>query len=289
MYTILVTDSNELVTTLKERIMQRSKLVDNLHFLVSPTYKGYDMSSFTVMMEYVTPIGREYKTELLVRSDALYKDMLEYKVPFDTCLTKEPGKVEVQLTFTKVMLDADGNSKQQVRKTSPATITIVPISAWSDIVPDSALSALDQRLVMLDAYAGQLADLGQYLFESKADNIMYDEDGQYIQLTANGEPIGDQIKITGGAAISGITNIEINENGEMIVHYADGTDKNLGKVQHECIGGIYVPSMVEPDKLTFTLQETPGDSVISIDINPNNEWSDVDGPVDDTDYVWETL
>lgn len=288
MYTILVTDSNELVTTMKERIMQRSKLVDNLHFLVNPTYKGHDMSAFTVMMEYITPVGREYKTELLTKSDALYKDMLEYRVPFDTCLTKEPGKVEVQLTFTKVALDAEGKATQQVRKTSPATITIVPISAWSDIVPDSALSALDQRLVMLDAYAGQLADLSQYMFENKADNIMYDEEGQYIQLTANGEPIGDQIKIA-AAATSGVVNIEINENGEVIVNYADGNSQNLGKMQNECKCGIYVPSLVQPDKLTFTLQEQPGDPVISFDIDPSNEWSDVDGPVDDTGYIWESL
>ena len=34
MYTILVTESNELVTSVKERIMQRSKLVDSLHFLM---------------------------------------------------------------------------------------------------------------------------------------------------------------------------------------------------------------------------------------------------------------
>ena len=288
MYTILVTDSNELVTTLKERIMQRSKLVDNLHFLANPTYKGHDMSGFTVTMEYLTPIGREYKTEILTKSDTLYKDMLEYKVPFDTCLTKEPGKVEVQLTFTRVALDTDGNPKQQVRKTSTATITIVPISAWSDIVPDSALSALDQRLVMLDAYAGQLADLGQYLFENKADNIVYDKEGQYIQLTSNGEAIGDQIEITGGTA-AGVTSVEVNENGEVIVHYADGTNKNLGKVQCECASGVYVPSMVAPDKLTFTLQEKPGDPEISFDIDPDNEWSHVDGPEDDTNYVWEVL
>ena len=288
MYTILVTDSNELVITLKERIMQRSKLVDNLHFLVAPTYKGHDMSNFTVMMEYVTPVGREYKTEILTKSDTLYKDMLEYKVPFDTCLTKEPGKVEVQLTFTRVTLDADGNPKQQVRKTSTATITIVPISAWSDIVPDSALTSLDQRLLALDAYAGQLADLGQYLFETKADNIIYNKEGQYIQLTSNGEAIGDQIKIDGVSG-AGVTSVEVNENGEVIVHYADGSNKNLGKMQCECVSGVYVPSMVAPDKLTFTLQEKPGDPEISFDIDPDNEWSHVDGPVDETSYVWETL
>jgi hypothetical protein len=84
MYTILVNESNELITSVKERIMQRSKLVDNLHFLAEPMYKGIDMSDFTVMMEYIMPVSREYQTEILVRSNELYKGKLEYKLPFDT-------------------------------------------------------------------------------------------------------------------------------------------------------------------------------------------------------------
>ena len=129
MYTILVNDNNELVTTVKERIMQRSKLVDELHFLSNPVYKNVDMSDFTVTMEYVLPVSREYKTETLVKSDELYKGQLEYVLPFDTCLTKEAGKIEAQLTFSKVELDAEGRSKQMVRKAGPTTITIVPITA----------------------------------------------------------------------------------------------------------------------------------------------------------------
>ena len=160
MYTILINESNELITTVKERIMQRSKLVDDLHFLVAPTYKGIDMSEFTVMMEYILPISKEYQAEFLVKSDELYKNQLEYKLPFDTCLTKEHGKIEVQLTFSKVSLDTDGNSKQQVRKTSPTVITIVPISAWSDIIADSALTALDQRLIQIQAMIEAVNEIG---------------------------------------------------------------------------------------------------------------------------------
>ena len=191
MYTILVTDSNELVISVKERIMQRSKLVDNLHFLASPMYKDVDMSDFTCTMEYVLPVSREYKTETLVKSGELYKDNLEFKLPFDTNLTKEAGKVEVQLTFTRVSVDADGNSKQQVRKTTPATITIVPVSAWSDIIADNALSALDQRLIQVDAMINAANEINQYLYETKADNIKYNPVDQTVQLTANGQTIGD--------------------------------------------------------------------------------------------------
>ena len=61
MYTILVNDDNTLTTSVRERIMQRSKLVDSLHFLVSPTYKELDMTDFTVTLEYVLPISKKYK------------------------------------------------------------------------------------------------------------------------------------------------------------------------------------------------------------------------------------
>lgn len=200
MYTILINDNNELVTTVKERIMQRSKLVDNLHFLANPMYKKVDMSGFTVTMEYVLPVSREYKTETLVKSDELYKGQLEYVLPFDTCLTKEAGKIEIQLTFTQVSLDAEGNAKQQVRKAGPATITIVPITAWSDIIPDNALSALDQRLLMVDAMINAANELNMNLMENKADDLDYNEDTHELQLLANGNSVGKKVTIKTGSA-----------------------------------------------------------------------------------------
>ena len=199
MYTILVNDNNELVTTVRERIMQRSKLVDSLHFLVNPMYKNVDMSNFTVTMEYVLPVSREYKTETLVKSEALYKGQLEYVLPFDTSLTKEAGKIEIKLTFTRVILDADGKSKQQVRKVGPGTITIVPLSAWSDIIPDNALSALDQRLIMVDAMINAANEMNQYMFENKADDIAYNEETNEIQLLAGGNAIGNKVTVKANA------------------------------------------------------------------------------------------
>lgn len=284
MYTILVGESNELVTSVKERIMQRSKLVDNLHFLVDPIYKGIDMTDFTVMMEYILPVSREYKSEVLVKSDELYKEKLEYKLPFDTCLTKEAGDIEVQLTFVKVSLDADGNNIQQVRKTSPTTIKILPISAWSDIIADSALGAIDQRLIQAESMIHAFDDMLQYMDDNKADNIIYNEEENYIQLTANGEPIGD--KITLNAVGTNVTSIEVNENGELIVNYSDGTSKNIGKVGGQC-AGIYIPSYSEDGILTFTLSEKAGEPSYSFDIDSTNDWN----PVGDekTTYVWNKL
>ena len=200
MYTILVNEANELITTVKERIMQRSKLVDKLHFLVDPIYKDHDMSTFTVIMEYITPISREYKTEILVLSDELYKEKLEYTLPFDTNLTKENVNIELQLTFVRVEMNDEGKSIQRVRKTSSTTITVIPINAWSNIIPDDALTALDQRIIMTQAMIEAANEMSQYLNDSKADDISYNDDTRELQLLAGGNPVGNKITIKCDAA-----------------------------------------------------------------------------------------
>ena len=196
MYTILVNDDNTLTTSVRERIMQRSKLVDSLHFLVSPTYKELDMTDFTVTMEYILPVSKEYVSEVLVKSEELYKEMLEYKLPFDTDLTKEAGEIEVKLTFSKVDLDADGNDIQYVRKISATSITIIPVESWCDIIPDKALDAIDQRIIKTDAQIKALLEANEITRLEKADNLVLDSDTKELYLTAEGEQIGDKVKLS---------------------------------------------------------------------------------------------
>ena len=196
MYTILVNDDNTLTTSVRERIMQRSKLVDSLHFLVSPTYKELDMTDFTVTMEYILPVSKEYVSEVLVKSEELYKEMLEYKLPFDTDLTKEAGEIEVKLTFSKVDLDEDGNDIQYVRKISATSITIIPVESWCDIIPDKALDAIDQRIIKTDAQIKALLDANEITRLEKADNLVLDSENKELYLTAEGEQIGDKVKLS---------------------------------------------------------------------------------------------
>lgn len=193
MYTILINSDNELVHTIKERIMCRSKLVDSLHFLTEPTYKETDMTPFTVTLEYRLPISKEYHIEILDRSENLYKEMLEYKLPFDTTLTKEAGDIELQLTFTNAEMQVDGSVTQYVRKTEKTTITINSIEAWADMIPDKVLTSLDQRLLKQDAAMKELADIISAIDDQKADDISLENN--HLQLTANGEKIGEGVDL----------------------------------------------------------------------------------------------
>lgn len=194
MYVILVNNDHTLIATQKERIMQRSKLIDNLWFLVPVNYKKHNMSDFTVLLEYVLPVSRKYRSEILVASNELYNDHLIYRLPLDTNMTVEAGDIELTLSFLSVELDDTGNSVQRSRKTDSIKIHIYPITAWSDIIPDSALTALDQRIIKTDAQIKALADMS-LAASNKADDIKYNDETNELQLMSNGKEIGTKVML----------------------------------------------------------------------------------------------
>ena len=220
MYVILTNDDNTLSAPKKERIMQRSKLVDELWFLAPPSYQGHDMSGATVLLEYLLPVSKKYGSMILRRADEGYEEYLKYLLPdnddIDTDLTSEAGKVELQLTFIYVDLGVDGEPIQRVRKTSAITINIVPITAWSDIIPDAALSALDQRLIKADAQMKALEEAHKLLNESKADNLKYDDENSTLQLLSGDKEIGDKVTIKSCTGV-------VSEDGIPVIDFGDST------------------------------------------------------------------
>lgn len=196
-YIILVEQDNSLYGSHKERIMQRSTGIDSLIFIVDPMYRNtHDMTNATVMLEYLLPVSRIYKTEYLALSDERYNNhYLQYKLPFNTNLTSEAGRVELQLTFVYTDLDENGKGVQKVRKTSPTTVEIVPISAWSDIIPDAALSSLDQRLIKLDASMRAMNNYLDVLDNNQVDNLVYDDKAETLQLSAKGVGVGNKVSV----------------------------------------------------------------------------------------------
>ena len=196
MYYILVTNQNEMYATQVQRIMHRSKLVDDLFFVVEQTYNGHDMALASVVMEYVRPVSRKYETEYLTLASEKYNDThIQYQLPIDTNLTQEVGEVEIALTFAMTELDASGNGVQRVRKISPMTIKILPVAAWSDIIPDSALSALDQRIIKLDAHMRALSEYTPGESFAGVDNLKFDPEDDSLQLMSKGEPVGSKVSV----------------------------------------------------------------------------------------------
>ena len=193
-FVILVNDDNTMTITQRRRIVQRSKLVDDLWFLVAPTYNDHAMDSFTVLLEYVLPVSKRYRTEILTLSGS-YNEYLKYLLPIDTDLTSEAGDIDLMISFIKADIDMSGKSVQRARKVTGAKVHITSIAAWSDIIPDSALSALDQRIIKTDAQIRALAELENILAITKADDLVYDKENNELQLSANGVNIGSKVKL----------------------------------------------------------------------------------------------
>jgi hypothetical protein len=172
-------------------------MVDEVWFLVNPKYKTCenDMSVFSVLLEYILPTSKSYHSLELVQDKEGYKEYLKYVVPLDSNLSSESGDVQLQLSFIFVGLDADGNNVQKVRKTRPTTLHITPIAAWGDIIPDSALSAIDQRIIMTQAQIKELGYYAEILSENQVNNLVYDDDSETLHLSANGKVIGNKVSV----------------------------------------------------------------------------------------------
>ena len=193
MYTILLNESNELIVSVRERIMQGSKLVDTLHFLIDPIYKGQDMSNFAVFMDYILPVSKQSCTELLPLSAELYKDRLEYKIPFDITLTAEEGDIKAWLTLVNSETDESGNTIKYIRRTSPANIKILSISAGRGKTDKTDLDAINEKMKEIEARLYTIDESNKILNVSKADDIVIDD--TTIRLTSNGKYIGTAISL----------------------------------------------------------------------------------------------
>lgn len=228
MYVILVNNDNTLTASVKQRIMQRSNVVDTLYFLVPPTYNGIDMSSATVVMKYKLPVSNEFKTKILKKSEQGHEEFLKYVLPKDNIgveLTAQPGKIELFLTFIYVDMDEQGNIWQRVRQTSPATIDVIPIPNWSDVIPDAALDVIDQRLIKVDAQIRALDDLGNTLGNGMVNNLAYNDEDETLYLMSNDMIIGDKVSVR-DMIDDGIPIVDLNSTSSNKPGSSDGCGCN---------------------------------------------------------------
>jgi hypothetical protein len=231
-YTFLCNEDCTIIASRREVIMQREKCVSEIWFLVPPEYKTAEnnMQLFNVVMEYILPISRKYNVIELVRDEEDYKDHLRYILPLDTNLSSEHGDVELQLTFVYVGLNADGNGVQKVRKTKPTKLHITPIAAWSDIIPDSNLSALDQRIIKTQAQINELGYYAQVISENQVNNLRYDDVEETLQLMAGDKFVGDAVSVR-DMLDDGIPVVDLNSSSE---NSGDNNNNNNNNCNNNC-------------------------------------------------------
>ncbi len=124
---------------------------------------------------------------------------------------------------------------------------------------------------------------------AKADNIVFNKEDGTLQLTSGGEPIGDAVIIKTQSESVGVTDAAVNADGDLVLTFSDGTIKNLGCVVGDN-GSVYVPHVDEHKVLTFTIEDKPAGTPDPVDLNPSDDWGDIEDPdIVRTDYEWEDL
>lgn len=124
------------------------------------------------------------------------------------------------------------------------------------------------------------------LHDSKADDIYYDEAGKYVQLVANGEPIGNRVELPDGNVCS-IVECKINDDGHLVVTLSDGRVIDAGYVG-KVDGVTFVPQISDDLILSWTNNgglKNPD----PVDLNPHDNWAEIDGVESSSDYLWEPL
>lgn len=174
MYAIKMNNDKSLTTTIKATIYQHEKNADTLVFLVPTTYDDIDMADCTMLIRYILPNGIG-KSEELEMDPEPYKTYYQYRLKVTTAVTSVPGKIELWLSA----IDLQDNV---IFKSGTAFIEISPSKDITDYFSGEDMEQLDR----LNAKVALLE-------QNKADNIIYDCDDNYLQLTANGTPIGNKI------------------------------------------------------------------------------------------------
>lgn len=265
---IKMNNDKSLVVTVETTIYRGETRADLITFLIPAQYEGINLADCAMTMRYLLPDGVS-KVEPLAVLPEKYKTYLQFSTIVNTRLTAQAGSITVWLTAIDDILGT-------VLKTGECIVRIADSIDVSGHFQEEDLDQIDMLISKVSS-----------LERSKADNLVFHQEDNTIQLTSGGVPIGDRIVISVDDGVC-VTDVLMNESGELVVKFEDGTETNLGKIQSSG-GVVYVPHVDDHKVLTFTIETEPGEIPPPVDLNPNDEWSDIDDSEVVSDYVWEDL
>lgn len=282
---IKLDENMDLVITVNDPIYRGDNLNRKIIYLIPPVIGEVDVLTAELYLSYIRADGVA-DVVILERMEEKYNEnYYQYTLPITCKLTKYPGEV-----CTWVQMYAGATDNPTVSKSSECILRIKESKSMDAYLEDSQMTALYQiHKQMNDGFSNieEVIDTVEALVAAKADNIVFDSESSTIQLTANGEPIGDAIIVASTSGLL-IDDMRISVDGELLVFFNDGSIKNLGKVVGDD-GMVYVPHIDEHNVLSFTLEESPTDVPPPVDLNPNDEWSSIGGDSIKSDYVWESI
>lgn len=197
MYTLRITDDNNVITTVKESLMEKSNCVNSIQIIINKLYKEQiDMTDTTAYMKYVLPVTKKIKMTQLIADTTTDESHILYTIPVTSNISAEPGDIEVSFTFLKLVHDDESDTTTSyVRKTESGLIHITKLAQFDSYEPSEMLTELDQRILALMATAEDIKKLGQATYDNMPIDMKLDSEAKKLTLVnANGNT-GDGVGI----------------------------------------------------------------------------------------------
>lgn len=197
MYTLRITDDNNVITTVKESLMEKSNCVNSIQIIINKLYKEQiDMTDTTAYMKYVLPVTKKIKMTQLIADTTTDESHILYTIPVTANISAEPGDIEVSFTFLKLVHDEESyTTTSYVRKTESGLIHITKLAQFDSYEPSEMLTELDQRILALMATAEDIKKLGQATYDNMPIDMKLDSEAKKLTLVnANGNT-GDGVGI----------------------------------------------------------------------------------------------
>lgn len=189
MYTLRITDDNNVITTVKESLMEKSNCVNFIQIIINKLYKEQiNMTDTTAYMKYVLPVTKKIKMTQLIADTTTDESHILYTIPVTANISAEPGDIEVSFTFLKLVHDEESDTTTSyVRKTESGLIHITKLAQFDSYEPSEMLTELDQRILALMATAEDIKKLGQATYDNMPIDMKLDSEAKKLTLVnANG-------------------------------------------------------------------------------------------------------
>lgn len=186
MYTILMDNQKNLITTVKNTIHYKENGVDKIHFLLPPLYEETDIKECIVTLKYIDPYGN-FHAEILTPDEELYKNYIRYTLPITTKFTQVVGNIKLRLSIDKFIPGGE-STIINVLDTNSTTVVVTKPEGFNDYV----------SFEDIEAWKKQLADMNNNITELQDEmptDLEISEETDNLHLIHNGVQIGDGVEI----------------------------------------------------------------------------------------------
>lgn len=309
MFYIKLDKDMNLAPTTMEPIYRGDHMNRKITFLIPTTVGDINMMTATVYLSYIRADGTA-DIVLLDREDEPYNESyLQYKLPITTTLSRYAGQI-----CTWLQIYSGPPRHPTIAKSGECILQVLGSKNMDEYISDRNLSLIymmqrhmEDKIEKAENTLSERIDNTDKMVAAKADNIIFNEEDSTIQLVSTVEikdedgnltgefeqlPLGDPIFVRADTSL-GITNMEIDTDGNLVVTYSDESIQNLGRVVGKD-GVVYVPHVSERKVLTFTIENKAGMIPDPVDLNPRDEWGDLgNGSVNSSglsaSYEWEGM